>query len=147
MPVFTIRVFGSPIYVVNSPELIQKVFANNKAFTFDTFITEASRRLLDMDATDCERMTRDPGVDGGPSYLTDIHDLIYKSMAPGSSLSQMTTRVHSRTAKALNDIGSEEKVVGLFKWNLDVLSASVYSAMYGPDNPYEDDPSLIDSIW
>ncbi len=90
---------------------------------------------------------QEPGVGGGPSYSNEIHDLMQSTLTPGPALSQVNVKFQSRLAKSLNQIGTEGKTVELHRWTRDVVTLAACAGIYGFDNPYEDDPSLVESLW
>lgn len=132
--------------MINSPELIQKAFNNPKAFDFDLFVVDASKRLLGMSDADTKLFSERPEA-GGPSYLSALHSLVNSSLAPGHDLSVMNARVESKVASDLNGISVEGTETSLHRWTRDVLTRALSSALYGSDNPIENDRSLIDSLW
>jgi hypothetical protein len=127
--------------------LIQRIFSNPKAFTFDTFVSDAVRRILNVSEVDMKLFLQDPGVGGGPSYSNEIHDLMQSSLTPGPALSRMNTKFQSRLANSFNEIGTEGRTVKFYRWTRDVVTHGACAAIYGFDNPYEDDPSLVESLW
>jgi hypothetical protein len=127
--------------------LVQKIYSNPKAFKFDTFVSDALRRLLNVSEADMKLFFQEPGVGGGPSYSNEIHDLMQSSLKPGPALSHMNSRFQSRLAKSFNEIGTEGKTVKLHRWTRDMVTLAACAAIYGSDNPFEDDPSLVESLW
>lgn len=87
-----------------------------------------------------------PGFDDELSYAESAHNLIYESLAPGSSLSEMNTRFQTEIASRLNNFGTAGASVSLWHWTRDIITNGTCAAIYGFDNPVADDPSLIDSI-
>jgi hypothetical protein len=135
------------MYILRSPELIQKTFANPKAFTFDTFAATAVRRLLNISEPDMKVLLQEPGPENRPSYSHDIHDLTHSTLTPSAALSQLNDAFQTRLAKSFNEIGTEGTTVNLHQWSRDVVTHAACAAILGPDNPYEDDPSLISALW
>ncbi|KAN0096547.1 cytochrome P450 [Hyaloscypha variabilis] len=147
LPIYTIRVMGTRMYILRSPELIQKTFANPKAFTFDTFAATAVRRLLNISEPDMKVLLQEPGPENRPSYSHDIHDLTHSTLTPSAALSQLNDAFQTRLAKSFNEIDTEGTTVNLHQWSRDVVTHAACAAILGPDNPYEDDPSLISALW
>lgn len=145
LPIITARIFGSRIYIIGSTELIQKAISNPKAFTFDTFMAEATRRLGPLDEEGMKHLLV-PGTEDGISYLHGITGLMHSNLGPGPSLSQMNARLTMKLTVWFNEIANET-TVDLFRWTRDVLTTAVCASLYGFKNPFEDDPSLIDSLW
>jgi hypothetical protein len=135
------------MYILCSPETIQKTFANPKAFTFDTFISAAVRRLLNISEPDMKVLLQGPGPENLPSYSQGIHDLSNSTLTPSAALSQLNDDFQTRLAKSFNAIATEGITVDLHRWSRDVVTHAACAAILGPDNPFEDDPTLISALW
>jgi hypothetical protein len=135
------------MYILCSPELIQKTFANPKSFTFDTFASTAVRRLLNISEPDMKVLLQEPGPENRPSYSYDIHDSTHATLTPSAALSQFNDNFQTRLAKSFNAVDPEGITVNLHRWSRDVVTHAACAAILGPDNPYEDDPTLIESLW
>jgi hypothetical protein len=135
------------MYIIRSPELIQKTFANPKAFTFDTFASTAVSRLLNISGPDMKILLQEPGPENRPSYSYDNHDITHATLTPGAALSQLNDSFQTRLAKSFNAIDPAGTVVNLHQWSRDVVTHAACAAILGLDNPYEDDPSLIKALW
>jgi hypothetical protein len=137
------------MYILCSPEVIQKTFANPKAFTFEPFVSTAVRRLLNISEPDMKVLLQDPGPgpEKLPSYAQDIHDLEHSTLTPGAALSQLNDAFQTRLAESFNEIGNEGTTVNLHHWSRDVVTHAACAAILGPGNPYEDDPTLIEALW
>ncbi len=88
-----------------------------------------------------------PQVEGGDNYLSAIHQSMFQAMAPGASLLEMNSRVLTTMAQYLDQIGTDEQQIGLYRWTRDILTIATASALYGPENPVSDDNKLIDCLW
>lgn len=135
------------MYIISSPDIVQKIFANPRAFTFDKFASTAVRRLLDISVNDMNTFLQEPGPEGRPSYSYDIHDLTHSTLTPSAALSQLNSMFQTRLAKSFNEINPEGATVNLHCWSRDVVTHAACAAIMGADNPYEDDPTLIEALW
>jgi hypothetical protein len=135
------------MYILCSPEMIQKTFANPRAFTFDTFVSVAVRRLLGISEPDMKVLLQEPGPENHPSYSHDIHDITHATLTPSAALSQLNDSFQIRLAKSFNAIDPEGTTVNLHNWSRGVVTHAACAAILGLENPYEDDPTLIEALW
>lgn len=135
------RVFGSSLYVISSPELIQSVFRNPKAFPFEPMIIESTNRAFDISKEGTKILAN-------MEYIDAIHKFIHETMLPGPALLEMNSRALSTGARLFNSIGNGvEKRIGLYRWIRDCVTLASADALYSHDNPVNDNPKLIDMLW
>lgn len=142
---YTVKIFSSRIYIIQSPELVQAAFRQSKEIDFDTFKVWGCRAIAyDEHGTDVVAF-RPPKGEG--SYMTDLHQEMYSSLAQGPHLLESNARVLNRLAKSLDSIGTSSKQYPLFRWLRDEFTVASAEMLYGLPNPVSEDPSLIQSIW
>jgi hypothetical protein len=141
------KVFGSRIYVICSPELIHNAFRIPKALAFEPFVIESSRRTFNITEEGMKVIGAPPKVEGGENYISAIHQSIYSALAPGPALLEMNSRVLSTMARCLDDMGTHQQPKSLYHWTRDVLTIAASEALYGSKNPVSDNPKLIECLW
>lgn len=92
-------------------------------------------------------LLQEPGPENRPSYSYDIHDITHTTLTPSAALSQLNDIFQTRLAKSFNAIDPAGTVANLHQWSRNVVTHAACAAILGPDNPYEDDPSLIKALW
>jgi hypothetical protein len=102
---------------------------------------------MDVTGETLEIIKKPPVVEGGESYLNDIHRAMYDGLASPQALLDMERDSFRAIAIYFNEIGSDGLKVKWYRWLRDTISRASADAMYGPENPVADDPSLIDSVW
>jgi hypothetical protein len=140
------KVLGSRIYVICSPELVHNAFRIPKALAFEPFVIESSRRTFNI-TEEGMKVIGAPPNERGENYISAIHHSMYTALAPGSSLLEMNSRVLSTMARHLDNIGTNDQSKGLYRWTRDVLTVATAEALYGAKNPVSDNPKLIDCLW
>jgi hypothetical protein len=135
------RLFGSSLYVISSPELIQSVLRNPKAFPFEPMIIESTNRTFDISNEGTK-------VIANMEYIDAIHKFVHETMLPGPALLEMNGRALSTEARLINSIGNgDEKRIRLYRWIRDCVTLAAADALYSHDNPVNDNPKLIDMLW
>lgn len=139
------KILSSRVYVICAPELVHSAFRIPKSLSFDPFVIESSRRsfAITKEGMDLIRAEKEDG----DYYRAAIHKSMYEALAPGPSLLDMNARVLSSAARFLNTIDAEEQPRSLYRWMRDSLTLATADAIYGRQNPVEDDPKLIDNLW
>lgn len=156
-PAFTLRIGASRVYVICDPSLIQAAYRNTKAFDFGSFVVEAAERLFEISEQGMKIMRGEtaPGYDpngpllngnNGDSFLNEDHKLMVETLSPGPALMELKTAVLDRVAGSLNGMGDSGKF-GMYRWMRDVLTIASAEAIYGPENPFSNDLSLVDALW
>jgi hypothetical protein len=144
-PIFTVKIFSSRTYIVQSPELAQAAFRQSKEIDFNTFKVWGCRAIgFDKHATDIVGFRAPKGE---RSYMTDLHQEMYPSLAQGPSLLETNARVLNYLSKSLNVIHTSPKKHRLFRWLRDEYTLASADALYGSQNPISEDPELIQPVW
>ncbi|KAG0649367.1 Cytochrome P450 monooxygenase [Hyphodiscus hymeniophilus] len=144
-PIFTLKIFGSRIYVITSPELVQAVFRNSKSLSFEPIAFKGSQRILQMGKEEIEKLGASPDFKHA-DYMDKINKGMHASLQPGAPLFEMNSRALNRFAVFLNEIDTTEKQINLYTWVRDHFTLASADAMYGEENPIAEDLSLIDSL-
>lgn len=150
LPIYTLNIFSSKIYVVTLPELITAVQRNTKSMSFTPLVAAVSERLLQVDKKDMvivkDNMNRERGNFG---YMRDLHNTHHKLLSPGASLNRMRDEALREISHFLNetDRDSSGVVVDLYAWNRHVFTQSSASAVWGQMNPFKVQPELEDAFW
>lgn len=142
LPIYTLRLPGARLYVVNSPRLVPAVQKLHKTLSFAA-VAAASARIFLVSKQGREVIARGLMQDG--SYTANFGAAIHPALTPGASLNHMN-RVAARTIAAslgaLQAGGPQE--TNLFDWVRDQIVLATSDAVYGPHNPFRD-PEVLQS--
>ncbi|KAI1500888.1 cytochrome P450 [Biscogniauxia marginata] len=160
LPIFTLPVPNSRIYIVTDPSLAAAVQRASKALSFTPVIPEATERVLGLDAETMKivRKNLDPGPGDERSFLADIQDMVYAWLGPGSYLTELTLdaarelQSEVATFAASIDAGTGDSRVAapprdLLVWIRHFVTAATAKYLYGPQNPIALDPGLEEAFW
>lgn len=148
LPIYTLRIPGSRIYVVNSPSLISAVQRQYKALAFMPLVAKASVKVSRFSKTASDIInTNTNGEDGDWGYVMTFHDSLQPSLAPGMHLDAMNRAMLGLVAESLNRLKKQvPKTVRLFDWVTHEIALATTSSVYGPSNPYND-PECEAAFW
>lgn len=148
LPIYTLRLPGSRIYVVNSPALISAVQRQHKVLAFMPLVAKASVKISGFSKTASDIInTNTNGEDGDWGYVLTFRDAIHPSLAPGTQLDGMNRVMLGLVAESLNRVKEQvPKSVKLFEWVSHQITLATTSAAYGPSNPYKE-PRFEAAFW
>ncbi|KAF2680902.1 cytochrome P450 [Lentithecium fluviatile CBS 122367] len=140
LPIYTLRLPGSRIYVVNSPSLISAVQRQYKALSLWPIAAKASVQIARFSKTASDIInTNTNGEDGDRGCVITFHDAIQPSLAPGKHLDAMNRVMLGLVAVSLNRLEQQATTkVKLFDWITQQITFVTTNSAYGPANPYKD---------
>ncbi|KAK4172060.1 putative cytochrome P450 E-class, group IV [Triangularia setosa] len=153
LPIFTLPVPFSRIYIVTSPSLalsVQRLPPNSLSFT--PLVPDITKRVLGLGPQTVEivRQNIDP-TPGEPSgFLADMHDLVGKSLAPGEEMKKL---IRSAAHEFRQVVGGyvppnpDNVEIDLLVWIRHFVAVATAKVFYGGDNPLAADPQLEEAFW
>ncbi|KAK5626333.1 hypothetical protein RRF57_002048 [Xylaria bambusicola] len=155
LPIFTLPVPGSRIYIVTEPSLAAAVQRASKVLSFTPIIPEVTERVLGLDKATMEitRKNLDPGPGDDRGFLADIQEMVYVWFGPGNYLNEITLdAAQELRSKVLSYAASQEenrnpKPIDLLAWVRHLVTVSTAKYFYGPHNPIALDPTLEQCFW
>lgn len=134
------------IYVVASPALVNAVYRNSKKISFNPFIAQLGKRMTGHDEATGQIVQHNLNGENGPGYVMEVHDGTVASLAPGKNLEEMTQAFLKQVSPYLDALANDGEV-NLFEWTRNMVTRCSTRAVYGPDNPFSHDETLIKSFW
>ncbi|CAI4219457.1 unnamed protein product [Parascedosporium putredinis] len=156
MPIFTLPVPMSRIYIVTDPSLAAVVQRASKSLSFTPLVPNITERVLGLDKRTVEIVKQNldplPGEERG--FLADIHDMLYGFLGPGEALNEMsraaTQELYEQVAQCADHLrakSAQSETVDLLEWVRHFVAAGTARFLYGPNNPFEVDPELEKAFW
>lgn len=137
LPIYTLRLPGIRMYIINSPKLIPAVQKLWRAISFAAVEAHTTATILL-----CSKAGNDEigsGLMNDDSYIGQFMSAVHPATKPGEQLDDMT-RTAIRTVATWLDkyqaVGSNE--ADLFEWVRDPITLATSDAVYGPHNPLRD---------
>jgi hypothetical protein len=145
LPIFTLRLLKSKLYVVTSPYLVQEIQRNTTTVSFSPAILPAIKRLLGFDDTSMAILSLKS--EDNDSFFGEIHKVQRASLGLGTtSLDELSRSIRGHSLDSLNSTPNGQEV-DLFAWLRHVLTISNTTACFGPMNPFSSDPELEGVLW
>ena len=138
------KIFSTRIYVVASLELAHAALGETRNLSFNSLLALGTGRVWDL--TKEVTQVFNPNNEWDAPLFKDSLHVMSRSMAPGLSLKEMHYRALKSMATNMNRIGHSTKSTGLLQWLREFIFLANSIAIYGPQNPVVDDPSLVKSL-
>ncbi|KAF4983952.1 hypothetical protein FZEAL_744 [Fusarium zealandicum] len=137
----TLPILGGKLYIILDPAIIQSAY-RNKRLSFEPFAVEfAQRELLLSDKA--FKIVKETSL--VPEFFASIHPAM-----TGANLHLMTANALNYVSGQLGLIGDGGKALdipNLYLWVRDLMTLATTEALYGPENPIRENPSLIKDLW
>ena len=134
------------VYVVTAPDLITAVNRNSKALAFNPFIAQLGKRITGHSEATSQIVQLNLNGENGPGYVIEVHDGLVAALGPGRDLENMTEAMLSEATRLL-DVFSAENEVEFFAWIRHAVTMCSTRAIYGPGNPFNQDPAFVGLFW
>jgi len=134
------------VYIVTSPDLVSAVNRHSKALAFNPFIAQLGKRITGHDKATSHIVQHNLNGEQGPGYVTEVHDGLVASLAPGKDLERMTEAFLGEVSVILGGLESV-KEIDLFAWTRQTVTISSTRAIYGPENPFNKNPNFVGAFW
>ena len=154
LPIFNAPMLHKNIYLVNDPALIIAAERMPKALSFGPFIVALLPRLFDVDSRVMKYISNN--VDGSQGKWGFIHDItqgMHHALAPNSpnldamikvTLQRMLDTLDKLSGTGDSNVGEE---IELFAWVRKDFAIASTDAIYGPKNPFSQNPNLQNDFW
>lgn len=133
------------IYVVTSPDLVSAV-DRQKLLAFNPFIAQIGKRITDHDQATSQIVQHNLNGENGTGYVVEVHDGTVAALAPGNSLENMTLTLLREISSYLAALESK-KQIDFFAWTRKTITMCSTRAIYGPQNPFNQNPDLEEAFW
>lgn len=137
LPIYTLRLPGTRMYVVNSPSLVTAVQRLYKTISFGAIEAQITESIL-LVSKHGKNVVRS-GLMEDNSYTGAFAAAIHPATRPGANLDAMNRIALQTIAASLDELQAEgSKSVNLFNWIHDEITLATTDAVYGPHNPLRD---------
>ena len=150
LPIFSLAMPGTKIYVVTSLDLITLVQRQYKVLAFPPLEAQFAMAACASSAQANKIVNINVnGDDGDWGYSMDFHKSMVSSLAPGAGLNGMNRVMIQNVAASIQklDRGSGQSIrIGLVEWIRHETTMATTNAVYGPLNPFSD-PKAEQAFW
>ena len=144
LPIYTLRVPGVRLYIVNSTELIPQIQRQTRVISFSPIMIRLVSTMTGLSKEGHETASYEPLENHG--WALGIARTIHQTLAPGPRLDLLNQRSVEYISNSLNKfaLGKGPKTVSMYKWICHEVLLATTEGIYGPHNPYRD-PAMIDA--
>ena len=149
LPIYSLGMLNSQVYVVNSPELVLAVQRHPKTVSFWFIEAKFTGILSGMSRGACEKLLEHiEGTPGTQSLLLEGMKATHTAMMPGKELDVMIKTAVLALHSSLEKFKTNSKAsrVNLWDWVQYEMTIVTTESVYGPMNPYRD-PKVVSSFW
>ncbi|KAI0972458.1 cytochrome P450 [Xylaria arbuscula] len=136
-PIYTLRLPGLRLYVVNSPPLITAIQNQYRTLSFTALEGKVAVNVIGVNKAIGAVIERDVTSDDG--YLMNFPKYIHSALAAGPGLDTMNRRSTQVISKSLDIRAQKGKTtINMFSWVRHELLMATTEGVYGPKNPFRD---------
>ncbi|KAK0701165.1 cytochrome P450 [Apiosordaria backusii] len=148
-PIFTVPLPGQKMYVVSSPDLIQSIQKQHRAFSIDPILIKFTSIIAGSSKETEDLMHINLyGDDGDHGVAQESHVALKEGTKP-ANIDDMNREMLREVASSLDLLEptvGQAKRIQLYSWLRTTLTSATTKAVYGPLNPYND-KSIADAFW
>ncbi|KAH3917503.1 hypothetical protein HBI56_108690 [Parastagonospora nodorum] len=146
MPIYTLHLPGSRLYVINSMLLIPPVQKQFKTLAFPPIEAMAAKNICGSSKIANDILDTNVNGDDGPrSYSVSHYPAVRGPLMPGQGLDAMNRVMAQKVADAIDRMKCEQ-TVKLFEFISHEITIATTDSVYGPKNPFKD-PKVEKSFW
>ncbi|KAF1849697.1 cytochrome P450 [Cucurbitaria berberidis CBS 394.84] len=143
LPIYTLRLPGSRIYVVNSTNLITAIQRQPRVLDFAPIEAKAAINVMGATMAGKEILNQEREGVGKHAYAIEFDKAIHPAVTPGPKLDAMNRLSVQKVAEFLeNTASSQSQTLNLYGWVREHISWATTEAVYGPQNPFRDSEIL-----
>ncbi|KLJ10469.1 hypothetical protein EMPG_14154 [Blastomyces silverae] len=141
LPIYTLRVPGQRLYVVNSPSLIPQLQRAIKTVAFAPIEAQAAEAVMGVGPAGNAIIGSDKMFEND-SYLSTFVPSTHPALGPGPGLDAISCGMAQRLSDSMEKLSKGSPVtVELYSWVRREIFKAITDSIYGPKNPFRD-PAL-----
>ena len=148
LPIYTLPMLTSKLYVVNSIDLISSIQRLPKVLAFPPIEAKFAMTICASSKEGNEIIANNlNGEDGDWGYSHDLYTSMHAALAPGSGLDGMNRIMIQNIAHSLNGLkGGQVMEIKLGEWSRHEITMATTNSVYGRCNPFKD-PKVEKAFW
>ena len=141
---------GQKMYIVTSPDLIQKIQRQPKILAFAPIEAKFANQVCGVSAEAREILMKNVNGEHGEWGLSvESYEAMRVALKPGASLDDMNRLMMKNIATALDTLtpkGNKTVRVNLFQWARETVSIATTNSAYGKLNPFQE-KKVLENFW
>jgi hypothetical protein len=147
LPIYTLRLPGSRIYVVNSTALISAVQRQSRVLDFAPVKTKAAINVMAATPAAKEILHRESEEFGTFAYANSFDKAIHPALTPGFNLDALNRLSVQKVNGIFNRLGKQKShTLNLYEWVRENIAWATTEGVYGPQNPFRDH-AILQAFW
>ena len=132
LPLYTLRVPRSKIYIVSSPDIVAAVDRNSRNASFAPYVVEFAKRILAPSKEGLDALAANLNEENGAwGCRSETLKVMHATLTPGDDLDRTTQAFCDSLSSFLESNGSEKGAPGLFSWVRKLTTRASTDAIYG----------------
>jgi hypothetical protein len=146
LPICTLHLPGSRLYVINSMSLIPTAQKQFKTLAFPPLEAMAAKNICGSSKVANDILDTNINGDDGPrSYSASHYPAVRVPLSPGKGLDAMNRVMAEKVATSIDGMRTNQSVK-LFEFISHEITIATTDSVYGPQNPFKD-PKVEESFW
>lgn len=147
LPIYTLRLPGSRIYVINSINLIPAVERQVRVLDFAPIESRAAIYVMGATPAGQKILKMNRNGVGEHSYAIEFGKSIHPTVTSGAKLDSMNRLAIQKVSEILDTLAWETpKTMKLFEWVRKNIASTTSDAVYDLRNPFRD-PEILAAFW
>lgn len=145
-PIFTLPMLTGRTYIVADPALCAAVQKASTALSFDPIVAEITPRLIGSNEHTTRIIRGTPGnAMDDTNIVKKAHHIVHPPLLPQN--------IHGASRTQLDYFGGvianvkDGSEIDLFRFVRRAITAASMMTFFGPNNPFEKHPDLVESFW
>jgi hypothetical protein len=146
LPIYTLRLPGSRIYVINSSSLISAAQRQVRVLDFAPVEAKAAINVMGATPGGKEMLNQEREGVGKHAYAIEFDKAIHPALTPGQNLDALNRLSVQKVTEFLENLAAHKfQTLHLFEWVRENIAWATTEAVYGPKNPFRD-PKILDAF-
>lgn len=150
LPIFTVNVPGQKLYVITRPDLIQATQKQPRILAFPPIESKFATKVCGV-SQEAEEIVNDNlnGEKGETGMSIESYATMRAALSPCPGFDEMNRQMIQGVTASLDALKPSPRQpvrIELVKWFRSNVTAATTSAVYGPENPFNDQ-SVVDAFW
>lgn len=142
LPVYSLNLLGSRMYILNSPDLAVALQRNSKTLSFQAYAAKFAASLcgLSPEAARIVTTTNIHGDEGSAEFGAVFLKIVHSKLSLGHSLNQLIRTANLGIAASVDKLDCEKSTrVDLMQWLRHAITLAATDAVYGSANPFKNE--------
>lgn len=143
IPIYTLRLPGSRIYVINSPSLVVRMQRQKRSIAFEPIPAQAAKNIMGVSKAGVQTIGHD--CTSSDSYFNTFLKATHPILSRGSELDAMNRTCVRIMNSSLSRMSGQVTKTNMYDWIRHEIFMATTEAAYGPLNPFSQ--ATNEALW